>query len=43
MLWAYPHDVSIALIFTQAVRKLMDVKKLESTLSYDSAFGDGKG
>ena len=25
----------------QAVRKLMDAKKLESTLAYDSTFGDG--
>lgn len=24
----------------QAVRKLMDTKKLEGTLSYDSSFGD---
>ena len=25
----------------QAVRKMMDAKKLESTLNYDSSFGDG--
>lgn len=25
----------------KAVRKLNDAKKLEGTLSYDSAFGDG--
>ena len=25
----------------QAVRKLMDAKKLETTLAYDSTFGDG--
>jgi hypothetical protein len=27
--------------FMRAVRKLCDAKKLESTLNYDSAFGDG--
>ncbi len=25
----------------QAVRKMADAKKLETTLNYDSAFGDG--
>jgi hypothetical protein len=25
----------------QAVRKMMDAKKLESSLTYDSSFGDG--
>jgi hypothetical protein len=25
----------------QAVRKLTDAKKLETTLNYDSSFGDG--
>ena len=27
--------------FMKAVRKLVEAKKLESTLSYDSSFGDG--
>jgi 26S proteasome regulatory subunit T4 len=27
--------------FMMAVRKMLDAKKLEGTLSYDSAFGDG--
>ena len=27
--------------YMKAVRKLNDAKKLEGTLSYDSAFGDG--
>ena len=27
---------------TQAVRKLVESKKLENTLSYDSEFGEGK-
>merc|ERR1719482_2476986 len=29
--------------FMKAVRKLNDAKKLESSLGYDSSFGDGKG
>jgi hypothetical protein len=29
------------LMCLQAVRKMMDAKKLESTLNYDSSFGDG--
>ncbi len=28
-------------MIAQAVRKLNDAKKLESSLSYDSSFGDG--
>lgn len=28
--------------FMRAVRKMNEAKKLESTLNYDSAFGDGK-
>jgi len=27
----------------KAARKVADAKKLEGTISYDSAFGDGKG
>jgi hypothetical protein len=29
--------------FVKAARKVADAKKLEGTISYDSAFGDGKG
>jgi hypothetical protein len=32
---------AIMLVRLQAVRKMMDAKKLESTLNYDSSFGDG--
>jgi hypothetical protein len=28
-------------VLLQAVRKMMEAKKLESTLTYDSSFGDG--
>ena len=37
-----PHlPASSPLPLLQAVRKLTEAKKLESTMSYDSAFGDG--
>ena len=29
--------------FMKAVRKMNDAKKLETTISYDSSFGEGKG
>ncbi|WIA19553.1 hypothetical protein OEZ85_005495 [Tetradesmus obliquus] len=34
-------DYTIHEDFMKAVRKMMDAKKLESTLNYDSSFGDG--
>mmetsp|Transcript_6739 Transcript_6739/g.17417 ORF Transcript_6739/g.17417 Transcript_6739/m.17417 type:complete len:399 (-) Transcript_6739:1200-2396(-) len=36
-------DYTIQEDFMKAVRKLNDVKKLESNLTYDSSFGDGGG
>jgi hypothetical protein len=32
---------AVVVVSLQAVRKMMDAKKLESTLNYDSSFGDG--
>eukprot|EP00775_Hariotina_reticulata_P009183 gene9183-9349_t len=34
-------DYTVHEDFMKAVRKMMDAKKLESTLNYDSSFGDG--
>ena len=41
VLWAGLRMTLALLYYLQAVRKMMEAKKLESTLNYDSNFGDG--